>query len=535
MNPPTDPAVAVLEPARRAAWRYIGVLAPVVLLWAALAGWLAWQLADRAHWSDESDAAIIREWIEEARPFRRALPDMVAEYASIPAAEADRRDRARREIGEQIRAMIEPTVKYASQLPSFPAVHRLVVELPGETEPVGWLSPVPRPRSEQYQTLRLHPVQALPEAAIVCDYRLHAFNRLQQQEANRWRTYAVAGVLLATATVLAGLFVWRFIRREHDREIDRLHALATSRQRERDLLREKLAREESELAAQDARSKLVEAENANLEMKSQMYAHIGVMAGSYAHNIKNLLVRPNDLLARCLEVDGLSPQQEGMLSEVRSTLGTVTERLQQILRTVRRDPMPMEAAPIDLCRLVDDIAAAWRDTANDKWKLNLGVHTDPGPIEVLGDTSNLQQALENLLFNARDATFEMRNLLRDEARAETDADRRRERLLAAAAWRGEVTLILSRTGSGAVLEVRDNGIGMTEEVKANCLRTHFSTKRDNALYEGYTAGMGLGLSFVAMVLERHNAALTIESAPRAGACFRMLFPDAPLAPNPDGR
>ena len=31
-----------------------------------------------------------------------------------------------------------------------------------------------------------------------------------------------------------------------------------------------------------------------------LVASIGIMAGSYAHNIKNLLVRPNDLLARCM-------------------------------------------------------------------------------------------------------------------------------------------------------------------------------------------------------------------------------------------
>ena len=66
-----------------------------------------------------------------------------------------------------------------------------------------------------------------------------------------------------------------------------------------------------------------------LELKSQLYASISIMAGSYAHNIKNLLVRPNDLLRRCLEADGLNDDQEQMLHEVRQTLGTVTERLQQ--------------------------------------------------------------------------------------------------------------------------------------------------------------------------------------------------------------
>ena len=51
-----------------------------------------------------------------------------------------------------------------------------------------------------------------------------------------------------------------------------------------------------------------------------------------------------------------------------------------------------------------------------------------------------------------------------------------------------------------------------------------TTKRDNALYEGYSAGMGLGLSFVAVVLEHHGAKLEIESAPHRGTTFRMRFP-----------
>src|SRR5581483_12400770 len=94
-----------------------------------------------------------------------------------------------------------------------------------------------------------------------------------------------------------------------------------------------------------------------------------------------------------------------------------------------------------------------------------------------------------------------------------------------------------REGDTAILEVRDNGIGMTEEVRANCLRTHFTTKRDNALYEGLSAGMGLGLSFVAVVLEHHGAELEIESEPLKGATFRIRFPlaeDAPASEQPTG-
>ena len=142
--------------------------------------------------------------------------------------------------------------------------------------------------------------------------------------------------------------------------------------------------------------------------------------------------------------------------------------------------------------------------------------------------SHLQQAVENLLFNARDATFEMRNYLREQARksAEPSLTGRRQALISAAAWKGKVVLRTRREDGRAVLEVRDNGIGMSEEVRRRCTETHFSTKRDNALYEGHSTGMGLGLSFVAVVLDHHGATLEIESEPLQGAVFRLRFPVA---------
>jgi len=134
------------------------------------------------------------------------------------------------------------------------------------------------------------------------------------------------------------------------------------------------------------------------------------MAGSYAHNIKNLLVRPNDSLGRCLEADGLSADQNQMLHEVRQTLGTVTERLQQILQTVRRDPNQSERVRLDLNELVARHATApgarWRARSGSWcWRWNWR----RSRLWIEGDHSHLQQAMENLLFNARDATFELRN------------------------------------------------------------------------------------------------------------------------------
>ena len=547
---------AIAIPARRAVWKYVGGLAPVVILWGILVVWLAMVLMARANWSENADRAAIREWLDEARNFRKTLPELVKEYVRLrdddPNGTSDpkRLEIKRTEIAEHMRSLAEPTRAYVNQLPLFPEIYRIQIDLaaanrkPTDGDSIEWVSTVPRPARQKEGQIRLLEYEPLGKddrrAIIRCEYRVHAFNKLQQQYEDSRRESFVAGALLLTATALATLFVYRFLMRERHREVARLTAVAEKEHRELELLQSLWKQDEAEKARRELKGKLLqqqletadlsrrtaEAEKAALEMKSQLYASIGIMAGSYAHNIKNLLVRPNDLLVRCIDANGLSGEQEGMLHEVRSTLGTVTERLQQILRTVSRNPGNAEVARIDLNPLILATVQTWSEMAWDKWKVRIVANIEPGSLEIDGDLSHLQQTIENLIFNARDATFEMRNHLREIARKENAIDPiiRKQRLIEAASWKGEITLSTRRTTGNAVLEVTDNGIGMTEAVKANCLRTHFTTKRDNALYEGYSAGMGLGLSFVAVVLEHHHATLEIESEPLKGASFRVEFP-----------
>ena len=278
------------------------------------------------------------------------------------------------------------------------------------------------------------------------------------------------------------------------------------------------------------------AERQALELKSQMYASIGIMAGSYAHNIKNLLVRPNDLLRRCLEADGLSADQEMMLNEVQQTLGTVTERLQQILHTVRRDPSHAEATVLDLNAMVGELEHTWKDLARDKWKLDLVLEFNAhraGPADgrnrcgsrrcLALAAGHREPAVQCPRRHLRDAQPSARRGPRDEpGRAEPA-----QALIAAAAWRGRVVLRTFRREQEVVLEVSDNGAGMTEDVRRHCTETHFSTKRDNALYEGHSTGMGLGLSFVVTILEHHHARLEIDSEPLGAPPSAFAFPPRP--------
>ncbi|HET6574002.1 MAG TPA: hypothetical protein VFG68_10400, partial [Fimbriiglobus sp.] len=482
-------------PPRRSVWAYAEGLTPVAIVWLALVGWLAALLHGRADWSEQADKATVREWIDEARNFRKTLPELAREYAQLREDDPAGLPEKRAEIEEHIRGLVEPTRAYLNQLPSFPIIYRLEVEFPPGPDRIVWESPLPRPRQQDQTRTRRLEYRPLgdddPRAVIRCEYQLHAFNKLQRREEERRQTSLVAVGVLLTATVLAVLFGYRFLRRERERELQRLAAVADVEHRERELLEIRLRQQEGErtrdeldrrllhqqLEAANLEKRANEAEKESLEVKSQLYASIGIMAGSYAHNIKNLLVRPNDLLARCLEADGMTRDQAGMLHEVRTTLGTVTERLQQILRTVRRDPGKSEVTRVDLNRLVRDTAGTWAGMSLEKWKLRIAIDVAAEPLWVRGDLSHLQQAVENLVFNARDATFEMRNRLVDAARTDRSVDpaARRQRLIEAYGWKGEVSLLTRREGSAAVLEVRDNGVGMTEEVRRNCLRTHYST------------------------------------------------------------
>ena len=66
-----------------------------------------------------------------------------------------------------------------------------------------------------------------------------------------------------------------------------------------------------------------------------------------------------------------------------------------------------------------------------------------------------------------------------------------------------------------VIELEDNGLGMTEEVKARVFEPYFSTKRD---------GTGLGLSIVKRIINDHDGFIRVRSAPGEGTLFVIEIP-----------
>jgi signal transduction histidine kinase len=68
----------------------------------------------------------------------------------------------------------------------------------------------------------------------------------------------------------------------------------------------------------------------------------------------------------------------------------------------------------------------------------------------------------------------------------------------------------------AILEIQDDGIGMTEEIRSRCLEPYVTTKGK--------PGTGLGLAMVYGIVQRHHGQIEIESKLSEGSLVRVRLP-----------
>lgn len=84
---------------------------------------------------------------------------------------------------------------------------------------------------------------------------------------------------------------------------------------------------------------------------------------------------------------------------------------------------------------------------------------------------------------------------------------------------GRLEISTENIGSAVTITVKDNGIGMTEEIREKCLQPFFTTKG--------AKGTGIGLSMVSNIVAEHSGQMKIVSAMGAGTSFIITFPCAP--------
>jgi CheY-like chemotaxis protein/anti-sigma regulatory factor (Ser/Thr protein kinase) len=152
----------------------------------------------------------------------------------------------------------------------------------------------------------------------------------------------------------------------------------------------------------------------------------------------------------------------------------------------------LKAEPIDYRRVVEASLEAARP-AIDARRHRLVVEIADAPLPLLGDTTRLVQALQNLLENA--ARY-------------TPAG-------------GEIRLVAAPRDGALVVTVADTGIG----IRAEAQQRIFELFTQEHAASGAEAGLGIGLALARSLVERHGGRLTVESAGVGrGSTFAMTLP-----------
>lgn len=238
----------------------------------------------------------------------------------------------------------------------------------------------------------------------------------------------------------------------------------------------------------------------NRYLRAQKLETVGRMVGGIAHDFNNILAAIRayaELLQMELEAGGAS---RGAVEEILAATETGARLTRQLLAFARRQPAAPR--PFDLNAAVAELVGMLRRLVGAA--ITLTIELAPDLPHVLADPSQIEQVLVNLVVNARDAMPDGGRLAIVTRLGERPAG-------------GGAPALPERW---AVLEVRDTGVGMSEDVQQHIFEPFFTTKEPDR-------GTGLGLSTCFGIVTQAGGGIEVESRPGAGTTMRVFFPLAP--------
>jgi PAS domain S-box-containing protein len=230
--------------------------------------------------------------------------------------------------------------------------------------------------------------------------------------------------------------------------------------------------------------------------RSQRMAALGQAITGIQHSIKNMLnvMKGGSYMVKL----GLTSDDRDMMMEgwemVQQGIDDMTEMSRSMLDFARTKKLKIK--PTDLAELARKIHHLNQSKFREEGVL-LGLEVDPDLPLVECDPEMIRSVIMDLTGNALDAC-----LWKHYGEGESP----------------EVTVgVHSGTANGRVeIEVRDNGEGMSEEVRQRIFTPFFSTKEKK--------GTGMGLAVVTRIVSMHEGKTAVESEPGKGATFRIYLP-----------
>jgi two-component system sensor histidine kinase BaeS len=197
-------------------------------------------------------------------------------------------------------------------------------------------------------------------------------------------------------------------------------------------------------------------------------------------------------------MDGL--EQEGSdkiqqkLATIHHSVEHMTEQLQNLYRVTALADLKL--MPCNVNEVVEAVLAKVYPRAEHKGQI-ITFEPDKTLLLIHADVNELRGAVEHLMANAINYTPE----------------------------NGHIMIRTARTGGQAVVEVRDNGIGIAAEQLPQIFDFFYRGDMARGLHSG---GVGLGLSIVRLVAEAHGGTIQASSQPGAGSVFTLSLPLAKM-------
>jgi len=213
---------------------------------------------------------------------------------------------------------------------------------------------------------------------------------------------------------------------------------------------------------------------------------VGRLAAGLAHDFNNQLTVILGT-ADCMDLDpNLSVEQRDDLAQIHGSCERSARMVRELLALSRNEVRRQE--PVNLAGFLREEAHTVAHLVGERVRCQF--HIPDGEFAVLGDASQIEQVLLNLVTNARDAMPDG----------------------------GTVMVTLEPDGAtDVVLRVGDTGIGMDDVTLQRCFETFYTTKPRGV-------GTGLGLASVRRIVMQMGGEVTVTSAVGSGTTFTLRFP-----------
>ena len=235
-------------------------------------------------------------------------------------------------------------------------------------------------------------------------------------------------------------------------------------------------------------------------MQSEKIESVGRLAGGIAHDFNNLLTAILGYTELLISHREEGDPDRADLEEIQKAGQRAASLTQQLLAFSRKQVlMPKD---VDLNQTVAGLKSMLTRLIREDIALSCQLSDQPATVKV--DPTQIEQAILNLVLNARDALPGGGHI----------------RLEVACVRRSQVDVppdLPSMASDYVRLRVIDDGVGISPEAREHLFEPFFTTK-------AIGKGTGLGLASVYGIVRQSNGFITVDSQPGHGTMFTIHFP-----------